>query len=80
MPEARVKRSNDAIQSVQSEMTTEAEVEYDMTEGTPEEERWLWMRASEPSFARIWDNEMDAVYDNWRELYPEAEEGTPTPN
>ena len=28
-----------------------------------------WTRLSEPSFARDWDNQKDAVYDNWRELY-----------
>jgi hypothetical protein len=28
-----------------------------------------WTRLSEASFAREWDNDKDAVYDNWRELY-----------
>jgi excisionase family DNA binding protein len=28
-----------------------------------------WTRLSEDSFARDWDNEKDAVYDKWRELY-----------
>ena len=28
-----------------------------------------WARLSEASFAEDWDNEKDAVYDNWREIY-----------
>lgn len=30
-----------------------------------------WTTLSEGSFAQDWDNEEDAVYDNWKELYPE---------
>lgn len=36
-------------------------------------ERQSWSLLSEASLQRIWDNEEDAVYDNWRELY-----GVPT--
>lgn len=32
-------------------------------------ERKAWHRLSEASLNRIWDNEQDAVYDNWREMY-----------
>lgn len=32
-------------------------------------ERKGWSFLSEESLRRIWDNEEDAVYDNWRELY-----------
>ncbi len=35
-------------------------------------ERQAWHRLSEGSLNRIWDNEQDAVYDNWdnwREMY-----------
>lgn len=32
-------------------------------------ERKDWSFLSEESLRRIWDNEEDAVYDNWRELY-----------
>lgn len=32
-------------------------------------ERQAWHRLSEASLYRLWDNEQDAVYDNWRELY-----------
>ena len=28
-----------------------------------------WSFLSESSLQRIWDNEQDAVYDNWQELY-----------
>jgi hypothetical protein len=29
------------------------------------EERRAWHRASEKAFARVWDNEHDAIYDNF---------------
>jgi hypothetical protein len=32
-------------------------------------ERQGWSFLSEASLQRIWDNEEDAIYDNWRELY-----------
>ena len=28
-----------------------------------------WTALSGPGFAKDWDNEVDAVYDKWRELY-----------
>lgn len=28
-----------------------------------------WARLAEPTFAKDWDNELDAVYDDWRALY-----------
>jgi len=27
-----------------------------------------WTKLSEETFAKDWDNEKDAVYDNWREI------------
>jgi predicted transcriptional regulator len=36
-------------------------------------ERRGWLFLSQASLQRIWDNEEDAVYDNWKELY-----GVPT--
>jgi hypothetical protein len=33
------------------------------------ESRDGWSLLSEDSLQRIWDNEKDAVYDDWRELY-----------
>jgi predicted transcriptional regulator len=36
-------------------------------------ERQGWSFASEASLKRIWDNDEDSAYDNWRELY-----GVPT--
>jgi predicted transcriptional regulator len=36
-------------------------------------ERRGWSFLSQASLQRIWDNEEDAVYDNWKELY-----GVPT--
>lgn len=35
--------------------------------GRAEREGWSFL--SEDSLQRIWDNEKDAVYDDWRELY-----------
>ena len=32
-------------------------------------ERRGWSFLSETALQRVWDNEEDAVYDNWRELY-----------
>ena len=32
-------------------------------------ERQGWAMLSDASLQRIWDNEKDAAYDNWRELY-----------
>ena len=28
-----------------------------------------WAALSEASLRRVWDNDEDAIYDNWRELY-----------
>ncbi len=36
-------------------------------------DREAWSRLSEPSLLRIWDNDSDAAYDNWRELYGVSE-------
>jgi hypothetical protein len=32
-------------------------------------EGWAWTKLSEASFATDWDNEKDAVYDNWKSRY-----------
>jgi len=37
-----------------------------LDEGT---ERQSWSFLSDAALQRVWDNEADAVYDNWRELY-----------
>lgn len=34
-----------------------------------DDERSAWSSLSTPALVRIWDNESDAAYDNWRELY-----------
>lgn len=36
-------------------------------------ERKQWSMLSLDAFARVWDNEADAVYDNWKELYGVSE-------
>ena len=38
-------------------------------EGSVPEERHMWRDLSAKSLERVWDNDADAVYDNWRELY-----------
>jgi hypothetical protein len=32
-------------------------------------ERRDWSALSNDAFARVWDNDADAAYDNWQELY-----------
>ena len=32
-------------------------------------DRQSWYRLSEPSAMRVWDNDQDAAYDDWRNLY-----------
>ncbi len=34
-----------------------------------QEERRAWGALGLKSLARVWENDADAVYDNWRELY-----------
>ena len=36
---------------------------------SPADERQALTAASEESLARVWENDRDAAYDNWRELY-----------
>ncbi|NUM43130.1 MAG: hypothetical protein HUU38_00375 [Anaerolineales bacterium] len=36
---------------------------------TDEEDEQDWMKMSLAAFEKDWDNEEDAIYDNWRELY-----------
>ena len=36
-------------------------------------ERTGWSYLSEAALQRVWDNEQDAVYDNWRALYDVSE-------
>jgi hypothetical protein len=31
--------------------------------------RQVWYSLSEPALLRVWDNDADAAYDNWRALY-----------
>lgn len=44
-------------------------LEFVLAQARLDEERQDWHMASEEAFARVWDNERDAIYDNWRELY-----------
>lgn len=38
-------------------------------EGDEGVERQAWSALSDAALARIWNNDADASYDNWRELY-----------
>jgi hypothetical protein len=38
-------------------------------ESSAEEERRAWHALGMKSLERVWDNDADAVYDNWRNLY-----------
>lgn len=33
------------------------------------EERLAWSHMSAAALARVWDNDADAAYDNWQEMY-----------
>ena len=35
----------------------------------PDLDRQAWYQLSEPSLLRVWDNDPDAAYDHWRDLY-----------
>lgn len=39
----------------------------DLLDGESERQGWSFL--SQESLARVWDNDLDAEYDNWRELY-----------
>lgn len=60
----RVQQLND----VQAENVL-AFVEFVLAQAKVEDQCRVWHTASEEAFARVWDNEHDAIYDNWRELY-----------
>jgi len=60
----RVQQLNDA----QAENVL-AFVEFVLAQARLKEERHEWHTASAEAFTRVWDNEHDAIYDNWRELY-----------
>ena len=50
------------------------DVFFSLTEAfNPDLDRQAWYRLWEPSFLRVWDNDPDAAYDNWRELYDVSE-------
>jgi hypothetical protein len=38
-------------------------------EGDEKEERHIWYKLGMKSLERVWNNDADAVYDNWRDTY-----------
>lgn len=55
----------------ESEIVAKAlDVYFDLADPleSPDERRG-WHRLSERSLQRVWDNDQDAVYDDWRNLY-----------
>jgi len=42
---------------------------FDLADEGTQEERQAWRALGMKSLSRVWDNDADAVYDNWRELY-----------
>jgi hypothetical protein len=38
-------------------------------EGDEKEECHIWYKLGMKSLERVWDNDADAVYDNWRDMY-----------
>ena len=41
----------------------------DPPDGDAEEERRMWCTLGSEALARIWENDADAAYDNWKELH-----------
>ena len=50
-------------------LMTPEEIEASRRESWSDEERRAWLHLAESSFNKDWDNEADAIYDNWKELY-----------
>ena len=40
-----------------------------VSEGDEKSERHIWYALGTKSLERVWDNDADAVYDNWRDMY-----------
>lgn len=64
----RLTRRAQQLDDTQAEKVL-AFIEFVLAQARLEKERHEWHLASEEAFARVWDNEHDAIYDNWRELY-----------
>ncbi len=46
------------------------DVLFSLTESSGDlSERSDWVYLSEGSLKRVWDNDQDAIYDNWKEVY-----------
>jgi hypothetical protein len=67
----RLKRLAEARRISESEVVEKAlDVYFDLADlFEPQDERRGWYRLSEGSLQHVWDNDQDAVYDNWRNLY-----------
>jgi len=67
----RLKRLAEARRISESEVVEKAlDVYFDLADASnPQDERRGWSRLSEGSLQYVWDNDQDAVYDNWRDLY-----------
>lgn len=63
LPEEQVKLVEKFVEFLRKEFNTE---KLNIEEKQKEED---WAKLSISSFAEDWDNEKDAVYDNWREHY-----------
>ena len=61
-----VDRANRLFKLAQTYHTSESQV-------VEKAERQAWQSLSEASLNRLWDNEEDAAYDNWRQMYGVAE-------
>lgn len=42
---------------------------FDISESKEGMDREAWSAMSLDAFGRVWDNEANAAYDNWKELY-----------
>ncbi len=61
----RLTRRAQQLEDAQAEKAL-AFIEFFWAQDRFEKERYEWHIASEKAFARVWDNEHDAIYDNWK--------------
>jgi hypothetical protein len=67
LPEEQVKLIQEFVEFLRAKLRTKQFIKEE--KGVDEE----WSKLAIDSFAEDWDNEKDAIYDNWKELYGVSE-------
>ena len=65
LPEEQVKLIQEFVEFLRSKLKARQFIK--------EEEDKEWSKLAIGSFAKDWDNDKDAIYDNWKELYGVSE-------